>query len=53
METDEWGRYDGLWTDAGGGPTASEMEDAYREAKVGSWAYVGNRESANNAQFWT
>jgi hypothetical protein len=53
VETDEWDRYDGLWTDAGGGPTASEMEDAYREAKVGSWAYVGNWESVNSAEFWT
>jgi hypothetical protein len=35
VEHDEWTKYDGLWTDTGGGPTATEMEDWYREAKVG------------------
>jgi len=35
VEHDEWAKYDGLWTDAGGGPTAAEIEGWYREAKVG------------------
>lgn len=52
VETDEWGRYDGSWADAGGGPTATEMESAYREAKVGRGGYLGVWGSAMGADFW-
>lgn len=57
VETDEWDRYDGFWTDAGGGPTATEMESAYREAKMGrgDWPTgVGNAIGADRGGqgFW-
>ena len=41
VETDEWARYDGFWTDTGGGPTATEMESWYSEAKVGREEEMG------------
>jgi hypothetical protein len=46
VETDEWTRYDGLWKDTGGGPTATEMESWYREAKVGREEDMGAVEGA-------
>jgi hypothetical protein len=52
VETDEWDRYDELWIDAGGGSTAAEMDNAYREAKVGAWAGSGHLASSLDTEFW-
>ncbi len=52
VETDEWDQHDGLWTDAGGGPSATEMESAYREAKVGEWSGIGGWGNETSAAPW-
>jgi hypothetical protein len=53
VESDEWDRYDLLWTDSGVGPTAVEMEIAFREAKVGtSWGGTEDAGTPPSVVLW-